>query len=114
MEHEIAPGNQGIKDQLLALKWIRENIKEFGGDPNNVTLFGESAGAVSIQVLALSPLSKGIHDSVLYDYGTLITTCNFYISKVYSIKLSIRVVVYSIHGLPSKIPKNMLSNFVPS
>lgn len=54
------PGNVGLKDQILAFKWIRDNIKAFGGDPNNVTAFGESAGAASVHYLMMSPLSRGI------------------------------------------------------
>jgi len=53
-------GNQGILDQIAALKWVRENIARFGGDPDNVTIFGESAGALDVNILMASPLAKGL------------------------------------------------------
>lgn len=53
------PGNAGLKDMVMALKWVQSNIKTFSGDPNNVTIFGESAGGASVHLLMLSPMAKG-------------------------------------------------------
>lgn len=54
-------GNAGLKDQVAALKWVEKEIKNFGGNPNLVTIFGEGSGAVSVNHLYLSPLSQGIN-----------------------------------------------------
>ena len=64
LENEIAPGNLGLRDQNLALQWVQKYISQFGGDPNQVTIFGLSAGAQSTNYNILSPLSKGLFNQV--------------------------------------------------
>ncbi|MBS0393599.1 MAG: carboxylesterase family protein, partial [Proteobacteria bacterium] len=64
-----APTNLGLRDQLFALAWIRDNAAAFGGDPSNVTAFGESAGAMSIADLVTSPLAKGLFRRAIIESG---------------------------------------------
>lgn len=66
------PGNAGLKDQLLTLKWIQKNIKKFGGDPDNVTIYGESAGAASVNYHLLSPASKGYFHKAIMQSGSVL------------------------------------------
>jgi para-nitrobenzyl esterase len=65
-----ASGNYGLMDQIAALKWVRENIARFGGDPGNVTIFGQSAGAQNLTILMTSPLAKGLFRRAISESGT--------------------------------------------
>jgi para-nitrobenzyl esterase len=66
-----ASGNYGLLDQIAALQWVHDNIGKFGGDPANVTIFGQSAGAVDVNVLTTSPLAKGLFQRVIAESGTV-------------------------------------------
>ncbi|EZA55321.1 Venom carboxylesterase-6 [Ooceraea biroi] len=69
-----APGNAGLKDQVMALKWVKDNIHYFGGCPNRVTIFGEDAGASSVQFHMMSPMSDGLFNAAILQSGTAVST----------------------------------------
>ena len=71
MKESGTTGNYGLLDMIEALKWVKENIASFGGDPNNVTLAGESAGSAAVSALCTSPLAKGLFARVILESSTV-------------------------------------------
>ncbi|XP_075214428.1 juvenile hormone esterase-like [Lycorma delicatula] len=77
LDNNDIPGNAGLKDQLAVLKWVKAHISHFGGDPNNVILFGNSAGSASVVYHLLSPLSKGLFHKVIMESGSALNPWAF-------------------------------------
>ena len=70
---DVISGNMGLKDQTLAMKWVKKHISMFGGNPEQVTIFGESAGGISIMSHLISPWSKGLFQRAIVQSGPLVS-----------------------------------------
>ena len=76
------PGNAGLRDQSLALEWVHDNIKYFGGDSDSITIFGESAGALSVSLHVIAPHSQKNFKRAIIQSNTAVSS-----GKDYSIYL---------------------------
>ncbi|CAG4936504.1 unnamed protein product [Colias eurytheme] len=63
------PGNAGMRDQVMALRWVKENIMKFGGDPDNITIFGQSSAGTAVTYLILSPMAQGLFHKAIAQSG---------------------------------------------
>jgi para-nitrobenzyl esterase len=70
-ESGAGSGDYGLEDQIAALRWVKRNIDQFGGDPDRVTIFGQSAGAQSVSLLAVSPLARGLFERAIAESGSV-------------------------------------------
>ena len=93
-------GAEGIADQIAALKWVKENIAQFGGDPDNVTIFGESAGGMSVGALLASPKARGLYHKAIPQSGA----CDIGIARERSAKIA-RLVLDKLGIAPSDAGK---------
>ncbi|XKL59024.1 hypothetical protein PGB90_000040 [Kerria lacca] len=103
LEQSFCPGNMGLKDQVIALKWVQQNIRSFGGDPNNVTIFGSSAGAASVNLHMLSPLSKGLFHKAIMQSGNIYSPWGMARN---TFRFTLEIV--KLMGGPTSFPKAML------
>ena len=94
-----AAGNYGLADQILALRWVRENIARFGGNPENVTIFGESAGANDVNALIASPLTTGLFARVIAQSGPIGTQLSLPVSEKRGVDLAARLGITGPHAI---------------
>merc|ERR1712241_1141875 len=70
--NNLVSGNMGLRDQQLAIQWVKANIQHFGGDPNRITIFGESAGGISVHAQVLSPSNNGLFSGAIAQSGSIL------------------------------------------
>lgn len=96
-----APGNNGLKDQVEVLRWIQNNIDRFGGDPNSVTLMGYSAGAMSVTLHLVSPMSRGLFHRAIIMSGAATSQWTIPNNQLYLAKKQARLLKCSDESIES-------------
>jgi len=118
MGSEMVPGNAGLRDQTLALKWVNETIAYFGGDPNLVTIFGESGGATAVNLHIMSPLSNGLFQRAILQSSYLLSEAQKPISPehaLYYTNLLVRELgCHQEHNVLSCMQGMQLADFIPT
>ncbi|KAM3956355.1 LOW QUALITY PROTEIN: bile salt-activated lipase-like [Aphomia sociella] len=113
-----APGNAGLKDQIAALRWVKKNI-EFWGDPDNITIFGESAGATSISILIASEATNGLFNRAIMQSGSSLTNWSVNRRPIWVASLLVKELGYDtedpyvIYDILSKLSYNKLISLRP-
>ncbi len=109
MKESGTTGNYGLLDMIEALNWIRENIASFGGDPDNVTLAGESAGSAALSALCTSPLAKGLFSRAILESSTLACVIPPHSYRPYKEALASGKQLKERHGVSSAMELRKLS-----
>ena len=105
-----APTNRGLRDQVLALEWVRDNVAAFGGDPGQVTIMGESAGAMSVADLVASPAAQGLFHRAICQSGAGISVCAQQDARLPAAALAARLGVEpTVDGLADVAPADLLA-----
>nr|XP_033331335.1 venom carboxylesterase-6-like [Megalopta genalis] len=106
MEDTVLPGNNGMKDQAQAIRWVHENIAAFGGDPNRVTIFGESAGGASVHYHMMSDLTRGLFHRAISQSGN--GYCPWAVARPGSAKRN-AIKLADVLSCPTKDTKKMIA-----
>ncbi|XP_068206152.1 juvenile hormone esterase-like [Palaemon carinicauda] len=102
-EDDILPGNMGLKDQTMALRWVKDNIEAFGGDSSRVTLFGSGSGGTSVHYQILTPYAKGLFTGAIIQSGSALCPGMLRNHYKFVATVLVRKFLCSVDGVPENI-----------